>query len=404
MRVAILFSDGEPESGGEHTFEREIYEALLNLSEESMHDFFVVNRKCPNDLRENDKNKNARVSYIPYGKNKKGKLIKNRLKKYIPFLRKYWLESKEIEQLLLDANIDFVWQISQTTTYCLNIPYMATVWDLQHRIQPYFPEVIDRGMYDLNYTDYSRYMRQAAIILVGNNTGKGEVERYYQVSPDRLRIVPQMAPAFSINTDSSNVDIQGKYNLPNEYLFYPAQFWPHKNHVNLLLAIKTINEYYNKYFPIVFCGSDKGNLDYVKRVARELGLDRQIHFLNFVPLEDLTELYKNAFALVFVSLFGPDNLPPLEAFALGCPVIAMNVPGMKEQLGDAALFAEPSDPDSISLQVIKLSDDSILRQELITKGRKRAGSWTSTNYVRKIFSILDDFQYYRRCWPGSIIL
>jgi glycosyltransferase involved in cell wall biosynthesis len=93
-------------------------------------------------------------------------------------------------------------------------------------------------------------------------------------------------------------------------------------------------------FPVVFCGSDKGNESYIKQMAAELDLADQVKFLGFVPQEDLCSLYRNAFALTYVTFNGPNGLPPLEAFALGCPVVASKILG--EQLGDGALLVDLS--------------------------------------------------------------
>jgi len=181
-------------------------------------------------------------------------------------------------------------------------------------------------------------------------------------------------------------------------LFYPAQFWPHKNHVGLLLAIKHLKDQYNLEFPLVFVGSDKGNISYIREVIAQLQLSNQVHFLGFVPQEDIPHLYQNAFALTFVTFFGPDNLPPIEAMALGCPVIASNVSGATEQLGEAALLVDPKQPEEIALAVKSLWDDSSLRQRLIDLGFKRAKKWTTEDYVKKLYSVIDDFEAIRRCW------
>ena len=103
---------------------------------------------------------------------------------------------------------------------------------------------------------------------------------------------------------------------------------------------------------MVFTGSDKGNEQLVRRKISELGLDDQIHMLGFVPRDDLKALYSTALALTFASFFGPGNLPPLEAFALGCPVIASRVPGTQEQLGDAALLFNPADPEELANAIL----------------------------------------------------
>jgi glycosyltransferase involved in cell wall biosynthesis len=181
-------------------------------------------------------------------------------------------------------------------------------------------------------------------------------------------------------------------------LFYPAQFWAHKNHVNLLLAVHKLREDYGLTFPVVFVGSDKGNVNYVKKWVEDLGLDRQVHFLGFVPQADLIALYRNAFALTYLTFFGPENLPPLEAFALKCPVIASDVSGAREQLRDAALLVDPADPAACAQAIKSLHDDSQLRIALIERGLNRASGWTGRDFVRGVFSIFDEFEAIRRCW------
>ena len=117
-----------------------------------------------------------------------------------------------------------------------------------------------------------------------------------------------------------------------------------------------------------------------------------------MALEDLVALYRGAFALAYVTFFGPENLPPLEAFALGCPVIASDVSGAREQLVDAALFVDPRNPAEIAAAIKQLHDDDNLRSSLIDKGRARAERWTATEFVRGVFAALDEFEPVRRCW------
>ena len=192
-----------------------------------------------------------------------------------------------------------------------------------------------------------------------------------------------------------------KYRLPEEYLFYPAQFWPHKNHVGLLLAVNLLREKYNLILPVVFVGYDKGNLQYVRQVADEYDLSKQVHFLGFIPQEDLGGLYHNAFALTYVTFFGPTNLPPLEAFALGCPVIASNVPGAQEQLGDAALLVDPGNEEQIAQAVKTLHGDPTLRETLVQRGLEQSTKSTGEGFVKSCFAILDDFEPVRRCWNNT---
>ena len=195
--------------------------------------------------------------------------------------------------------------------------------------------------------------------------------------------------------------ILSKYNLHPKFLFYPAHFWPHKNHINLLHSIHILKKDKLKLFDVVFVGSDKGNLSYVKDLADKLGINDQVYYLGFVPQKDLEKLYQVAFAMVYITFFGPDNIPPLEAFALGCPVIASKNIGYKDQLGDAVMAVNPKDPGEIASAILTLDKDSSARDNLISKGYKQVSMFSEIDYIQRLMTILDDFEPYRRCWKVS---
>ncbi len=243
------------------------------------------------------------------------------------------------------------------------------------------------------------YTGRAAAVITGTEAGKAEIEYFYQVPKERIKILPHPTPAFALNASADDgKQVLIKYSIPENYLFYPAQFWPHKNHAGLLQAVRLLRDKYQLVFPVVFVGSDKGNQSYIRQRVAELGLSAQVHFLGFVPQEDLISLYRKAFALTYLTFFGPENLPPLEAFALGCPVVASQVPGAQEQFGNAALLVDPKDPEQIALAIKSLYEDHTLRHTLIQRGLERALKWTGEDYVKGVFSILDEFEPIRCCW------
>jgi glycosyltransferase involved in cell wall biosynthesis len=149
---------------------------------------------------------------------------------------------------------------------------------------------------------------------------------------------------------------------------------------------------------LVLTGSDKGNLNHVSQSVAALGLTSQVHILGFVPKADLHGLYREAVCLTYASFFGPDNIPPLEAFALSCPVVAARVPGSGEQLGDAALLFDPADPADIAQAILAVHRDRGLRAELIRRGREVVAVRSPRAYVEQVCRILDDFVAIRRCW------
>jgi glycosyltransferase involved in cell wall biosynthesis len=408
MKVGIFIKNEVPEKGGSYTFESELFHSLIKYGSQSAHTFvlFSLNQEPPAEIsslkhiqfislqrsfQERLRSKLAKNSTLISQK------IRNPLKE-IP--QENWYE-KFIINSLVNSGIDITWSLTPDCI-TMEMPYLMQVWDLQHRLQPYFPEVSAQDQWEKREHLYAKTLRRASFIITGTEAGKDEIERFYQVSPEQIKILPLPTPQFALNASvAQDKQILSKYKIPENYLFYPAQFWPHKNHVGLLLAVQYLRDKHNLIFPVVLVGGNKGNQQYIKQLVTELDLDKQVHFLGFVPQEDLISLYRNAFALTFVTFFGPDNLPPLEAFALGCPVVYSDVSGAREQLGNAALIVDPKNPEQIALAIKSLWEDITLRQAIVQRGLARASQWTGQDYIKGVFAILDEFAAIRRCWSNS---
>ena len=265
-------------------------------------------------------------------------------------------------------------------------------------MQPFFPEVSADGIWDKREQFHGYFLKRAAYCVTGTEIGKRDVQYLYQLAEPRVRVFPLPTPKFALDAPPSAIDVRSRFGINKDYVFYPAQFWPHKNHVNLILALKWLREQRGVDMELALSGSDKGNLSFIKQFATQQGLGKFVHFLGFVSEEELIALYRNAVALTFVTYFGPDNIPPLEAFALGCPVIASEVDGAREQYGDAAIFVDPSDPDGIGQAICKVRSDMKIRETIVKAGLVRARKWTSTDYVSKMFRLFDEFSVIRRNW------
>jgi len=242
-------------------------------------------------------------------------------------------------------------------------------------------------------------LRRAAMIYTGTHQGLLQITSYYQVPADRIKVLPFGTPEFALAASEklSNPELIQKYHLSTEYIFYPAQFWPHKNHILVLEACRIIGEMTAWTPDVVFVGADKGNLSYVQEYARRLGLAGRVRFLGFVDQHDLVQLYRGAFCLAYPSFLGPDNLPPLEALAIGCPVVAADVPGAREQLGEAAIFFPPAQESKLAEAILSLRNHEN-RDRLVLAGRARAKLYGWDKYARGIIESLDEFAAIRRAW------
>lgn len=148
---------------------------------------------------------------------------------------------------------------------------------------------------------------------------------------------------------------------------------------------------------VVFTGSDHGNEAYVRRVAHELEVYEHLFFLGYVPRQTLRALCYPAFVLCYVSFLAPDNLPPLEAFAAGCPVIAADVPGASEQFDDAAIRVNLASDLQIADALKSLLRDTTKRANLIARGKERAHRYTTIDLAKSLLASLDEFRVVRRC-------
>lgn len=399
MKVAIVNQFGVPEVGGGYTYSQAIIEAFLRLSEKSRHEFVFLDssKGIPLSLKQNlEKNGVKTYTFL----NNRATRMLNKMSNRLYELFNLRFTYNPLDSIAKKNKVQFLWFIEAGSTET-DLPYLTVVWDLQHRVQPYFPEVSNGGEWLLREKAYSEFLRRASLILVGTDVGKQEVNAFYQVPMQRIKVLPLPTPSFALTTlrEEDDEEVMRKYDIQEGYLFYPAQFWSHKNHANLLLAVHELVNNDHRDIKLVLVGSDRGNLEYIKNLVCELRLTEHVRILGFIPVGDMQALYRRAGALVFVSLFGPDNLPPLEAFALGCPVIAANVLGSEEQLGDAVLSVDARNPSQIAAAILQLSNDPLLREELIKRGFERAHKSTGESYVEGVFKILDEFEAIRRCWP-----
>jgi glycosyltransferase involved in cell wall biosynthesis len=395
MHVAAVVAGFDPRSGGGHTFEQEILGALRQAAASSSHRFTVL---CPEAstaaLASELSGSGLRVVGVP---RRTGRLAAMALRE-IESVRARWRSPSDIDRVAREQEIQFVWFLSAQPDRT-DLPYMTVVWDLQYRATPWFPEMSARGLWDGRDAVHRWFLQRATKIITGTQVGRDQLAQFFQIPSDNVLTLPHPTPSYIFReAPSTPTGVVDRLGLTHPYVLYPAQFWPHKNHVNLLLAIADLRRK-GTAVSVALVGSDKGNQKFVADVAAREGIADQVHFLGFVERNDLVALYRQALALTYVSWCGPENLPPLEAFGLGCPVIATRIPGAEEQLGDAALLCEPGDPASISKAIGRVHEDAALRARLIEAGHRRAMRFSPADYVAGAMKFLDEFSAVRRCWP-----
>jgi glycosyltransferase involved in cell wall biosynthesis len=401
MKVALYLHDLAVTSGGGFTYISEIAQSVGELRGGEQHEIIAVGSGAEPPPGW-DASSYTSIG-VPVGRRVVHSGPAGRIRKAFG-LRRHHLDAvtgpwvaRRRETVLDRLGVEFVWCLG-TSTPTRRLPYAVTVWDLQHRLQPIFPEVSAGGEWARRERALSRALGQAATVIVGTEAGSAEVQHFYGVPESRIRRLPHPTPRWALSAAASPHGAHGGTTVPEPYVLYPAQFWAHKNHVALLHAIAMLRDEHDTRVDVVFVGGDQGNETHVRGVTRELRLENQVHFLGFVAREHLDQLYRGALAMAYTSYFGPENLPPLEAFALGCPVVAADVPGAREQLGDAALLVPPADHRALSSAILSTMSDRGLRDDLIARGHGRAAAYTTETYASEMFRVLDELEPMVRTW------
>ena len=360
LSIGIILKEGyTPELGGGFSYYDSVVEAIDNYEFHTDLEFrFISFHSIPSNKFKKKIDFINIQDYFSWNEKLSFRLTKL-LKKYSFFYRinvvralKKKVQSRERKHLrnaLIAQKVDIIYNIVPFTQF-IDYPFVETHWDLGHMSMFAFPEVTMNGVFETRDKYYSEWISKAFAIFCESNAGKEELLRYKPMNPDRVFVVPMFAGKITaLNVAPGEINsILSKYSLEaGRFFFYPAQFWSHKNHYGLLKAFRIFVDQ-NPGTKLVFTGSDKGNLSYIKSVINALKLDDEVIITGFVSNETLFAFYKTAISLVMPSYLGPTNLPLLEAQAIGCPVICNDFKGHREMLASGNnLFVKPGDHEEL---------------------------------------------------------
>lgn len=221
--------------------------------------------------------------------------------------------------------------------------------------------------------------RKAKLVLTVSEYSKLELEKYGVAPKGKIKVIPNGIDHINdINADSKTLE---RYNLETKnYLLAIGSLSPHKNLSLLIEAAKARNS----VVKLVIAGGANS------KIFADHGLESSdsVQFLGRVTDEELKALYENALALAFPSITEGFGLPPLEAMACGCPVIASTGGAIPEACGDAAIYCEPFDQDAWTKAMEQIETEADYREELIRKGMKRAKHFTWAKASQLLHSFL----------------
>ena len=259
---------------------------------------------------------------------------------------------------------------TQGFTYCA-IPSVYNPHDLQHL---HYPQFFNAEELAWRETIYRAACRTSQTIIVNSQWIKDDVVAQFAVSPHKVQIIPEAAPTQVLApvTEDDKAAARRKYALPDRYIFYPNNTWPHKNHLRLFEALAWLRDEKGLVVPLISTGArHEASRERLDARVRELHLENQVQMLGFVSTTELRAIYQMARCLTVPSLFEANSLPIFEAWAEGIPVASSNVTALPEQVGDAGLLFDPMSPEDMGAVIAQLFTDDALCADLVAKGKRR---------------------------------
>ena len=224
---------------------------------------------------------------------------------------------------------------------------------------------------------FKRRISYAAHIITVSEFMRSEIIEKLKMQPDAVTAIHE-APAsgFSPRPKEKINKMLENNKWPKNYILFVGTLEPRKN---IAVLIKALSRMKNEA-PLILAGwQGRGHKQWLNEI-RSHGLEKRIHFANYVHEETLACLYSGACAFVYPSIYEGFGLPVLEAMACGCPVVCSNVSSLPEVAGDAALYITPHDHDELAHKLDKIIEDSSIKEDLVELCLLRAQqfSWQKT--------------------------
>ena len=330
MRVRVgLVSTAAVTTGGAATYDRALKGALLQIdSEVDLALIRFASERTSSVVVDPD------PTVVRYQKNPRPLTLARRIVKRLGVPGGNGLPSL---QEALDAEcVDIAWFLAPNRVIgsVLRTPFVMPVWDLAHREVQGFSEFSAERRWSHREEIYGSNLARAFHVVTDSLKTGREIERIYGVYPQNWSSFGLPLPE-KPSSDSTLAD-----SLKEKYFYYPASYWPHKNHRILIDALSTFPD---PNFLIVFSGHDEGHREALEGYVQASGLSERVKFFGRVSDEEVQGLIEGSIAVLMPSVLGPTNYPPLEAWRSNIPAVVSSAHEFDEVPDSGMLVVDPHD-------------------------------------------------------------
>src|SRR5205807_8726153 len=278
----------------------------------------------------------------------------------------------------------------------LPCPYVMTVHDvLEHMYRAHGHSGLRRF---LHFQLTRRMLRGAARIFAVSRFTKGEIEKLFGIPASRIEVVYNAIDERFLRGHTNDSDRQflaERYLVNYPFILYAGRISPHKNVVRIIEAFSALKAELDKEskYPdlkLIIIGDELSKHPDLRRTVIRGGVQNDVRFMGFVPIEVLRIFYDAAKTFVFPSLYEGFGLPPLEAMAHGTPVVTSNSSSLPEVVGNAAVLVNPENVFEIMRALHRVLVDQALREKLKHRGYEQATKFSWDDSARQLLKVYED--------------
>ncbi|KKT87025.1 MAG: Glycosyltransferase [Candidatus Moranbacteria bacterium GW2011_GWC2_45_10] len=272
-----------------------------------------------------------------------------------------------------------------------NIKIVTIIHDISFN---FFPQFIKKSDLLFLKTLIPLSIERADLVLGVSEFTRDEIIKFYKTDPKKVDFFHNAVSEDFKNQDVSEeklVEVRKKYGLPEKFILYLGTLQPRKNIPFLIESYAKIKDKISDTNLVLVGNRQAHNFDIrIDEAIRKHNLEESVVFPGFVDEQDKAAVYKSAHVFAFPSLYEGFGIPILEAFEMKTPVLAADIPSLREVGEDAASFADPKSIDKFSKALYDISIDENLRDGLVARGRERTGHFCWEKTARKLLAAFEN--------------
>jgi glycosyltransferase involved in cell wall biosynthesis len=368
LRIAIDAHSVGAKLGGNESYAINLIEALAQIDSVNSYTLYITTEEARNRFHQRWPNFKVRAT-LPH----------------TPLIRIPLTLSAELRKNPVD-----VLHVQFTAPPFCPCPVVVSIHDLSFE---HLPQTFNRrSRTQLRLTVRHSAKRAARILTLSEHTRR-DIAETYGISAERIHAIPLAAPSHfaPVNDYRELQRVRHTYSIDGDYILSVGSIQPRKNLARLVKAYASLrgSNSADTLPKLVLVGKCGWLYDETLRALDETGLKESVVLTGYVPHEDLPALYSGALCFVYPSYFEGFGLPPLEAMKCGAPVIVGNKTSLPEVVGDAALTVDPYDVEAIAGAIKQLVYDPAFREQLSSKGQKRASEFDWQDTARRTLAVYE---------------